>query len=145
MRDGADTVGRNLRNIDRQRLVTTNGVSVPYRATRPQIHQFSLNNPSGRGSSRSNLPAWKTIKIDIDHIVSGHTSGGSRAMQSQIKDVFPDNWTEKQIETAILEAYRFGSRVQTQGNRVRGYGNNRYIEMWVNLETKQIEMVYPID
>ncbi len=37
----------------------------------------------------ANLPAWKTILIDIEHIASGHMKGGSRV--SSLKTMFPDN------------------------------------------------------
>jgi Pretoxin HINT domain/Bacterial EndoU nuclease len=87
-----------------------------------------------------NLPSWKKIKIDIDHIASGHMKGGSRVSPS--KDLFPENMTKSQVEKTVREAYRNGQRVETQGDRVRVQGNN--IEMWVNTRTNTIETAYPI-
>ena len=86
-----------------------------------------------------NLPSWKSIKIDIGHIASGHMKGGSRAGSG--KDLFPDNMTESQIEKVVRQAYRYGKRIQTQGDRVKVRGNN--IEMWVNIKKKVIETAYP--
>jgi hypothetical protein len=53
---------------------------------------------------------------------------------------------ESQVEKTIREAYKNGSKVQTQGDRVlvRGEANGVTVEMWVNTETKVIETAYPI-
>jgi hypothetical protein len=91
-----------------------------------------------------NLPKITRDDIDIDHIASGHLMGGSRAGSS--KTQFPDGWTIKDIESAVLSAYNSGKRVETQGARARvvGFGGSVKIEMWVNLETKRLETAYPI-
>jgi hypothetical protein len=86
-----------------------------------------------------NLPSWRNMGIDIDHIASGHMKGGSRV--SSIKDLFPDGMSKSQVEKAVRQAYRYGERVKTQGDRVLVRGNN--IEMWVNTKTKTIETAYP--
>ncbi|WP_379147446.1 polymorphic toxin-type HINT domain-containing protein [Paenibacillus sp. sgz500992] len=93
-----------------------------------------------------NLPSYKSIEIDMDHIISGHTKGGSRATQSKIKDLFPDNMNNSQIEKAVRDAYSNSSKLQTQGDRVlvRGQSNGLTIEMWVNTSTKAIETAYPV-
>ncbi|WP_198524665.1 RHS repeat-associated core domain-containing protein [Paenibacillus phocaensis] len=93
-----------------------------------------------------NLPSYKSIKIDIDHIISGHTKGGARAKQSKLKDLFPDNMSKSQIEKAIQNAYSKSKKIQTQGDRVlvRGESNGITIEMWVNTKTKTIETAYPV-
>jgi hypothetical protein len=95
-------------------------------------------------SKRVNLPAWKKIDIDIDHIASGHMKGGSRA--SSRKDLFPDNMSRSQIEKSVRKAYKHGQKVETQGDRVRvvGQDGGLKIEMWVNTKTRQIETAYPI-
>jgi RHS repeat-associated protein len=96
-----------------------------------------------RGLARAksaNLPAWKTIIIDIEHIASGHMKGGSRV--SSLKTIFPDNLSERQVENLVREAYRNSKKIKTQGDRVLLRGNN--IEMWVNTQTKTIETAYPI-
>jgi len=93
-----------------------------------------------------NLPSWKKIDVDIEHILSGHTSTGARAIQSGIKDLFPSNMTASQIEKAIINAYRYGQKVATQGDSVlvRGPFGKGQIEMWVNKAEKLIETAYPI-
>ncbi|WP_248926740.1 polymorphic toxin-type HINT domain-containing protein [Paenibacillus hamazuiensis] len=94
-----------------------------------------------------NLPSYKTIDIGMEHIISGHTSDGSRAKQSGGKTIFPSNMNESQIEQTVREAYKNGSKVQTQGERVlvRGQANGIKVEMWVNRNTKTIETAYPIN
>ncbi|MNO88463.1 hypothetical protein D3C76_799130 [compost metagenome] len=93
-----------------------------------------------------NLPSYKSIDIDMDHIISGHTKGGSRATQSRIKDLFPENMNNSQIEKTVRDAYKNSSKLQTQGDRVlvRGQSNGLTIEMWVNTKTKTIETAYPV-
>lgn len=91
-----------------------------------------------------NLPAWRRVSIDMDHIASGHMAGGSRV--SSLKTLFSERLSTSQIEKAVRQAYRYGERVATQGERVmvRGeYGGTR-IEMWVNTQTRTIETAYPI-
>ena len=87
-----------------------------------------------------NLPAWKTVIIDIEHIASGHMKGGSRVSSS--KTMFPDNMSGKQVENIVREAYKYSTKIKTQGERTLLRGNG--IEMWVNTRTKTIESAYPI-
>ena len=108
------------------------------------VHNTGTN-PCAQGVSKAiNLPSYKSIKIDMGHIVSGHTSTGGRAIQSGIKDLFPSNMTEKQIKNAVLNAYKNGKKVLTQGDRVKiiGKSGSSTIEMWVNTATKIIETAY---
>jgi RHS repeat-associated protein len=101
---------------------------------------------AGKASKAVNLPAWKTIAIDLEHILSGHTEGGTRAVQSGLKDLFPKDWSAKQIENAIREAYRHASKAgASQGDRVllKGKGSGLNIKMWVNTVTKVIESAWP--
>ncbi|TSC23068.1 polymorphic toxin-type HINT domain-containing protein [Corallococcus sp. Z5C101001] len=92
-----------------------------------------------------NLPSLKKITIDIGHILSGHLRGGSRV--SENKGLF-QNMTEKQIEKAVREAYRYAKTIERQGPRVRAQGPGPspayVIEMWINLETKVMETAYPV-
>jgi len=92
-----------------------------------------------------NLPKWKKIGIDLEHILSGHTAGGIRAIQSGEKDLFPDWMTPSQIEDAIRQAYRYGQKVASQGDRVLVSGpfGQGTIQMWVNTATRTIETAYP--
>ena len=93
-----------------------------------------------------NLPSWKKVTIDMEHVLSGHMKGGSRVGSGSTKDLFPENMTAEQIEREIREAYRYGKRIKTQGDtvRIRGNGGTLDIEMWVNTVTKEIETAYPI-
>lgn len=90
-----------------------------------------------------NLPAWKKVAVDLDHIKSGHTVGGSRV--SQAKTLFPAELSDRQLENMIRQAYRNSTRVQTQGERilVRGIANSKEIMIWVNSRTKTIETAFP--
>ncbi|MCC5918798.1 MAG: hypothetical protein JJU02_15870, partial [Cryomorphaceae bacterium] len=54
--------------------------------------------------SLKTLPSHKKIKIDKEHILSGHKTGGSRV--SMNKDLFPSYMTEKQVIGDIKFAYR---------------------------------------
>jgi RHS repeat-associated protein len=101
---------------------------------------------TGAAAARSkpvNLPSWKKVAVDMEHVASGHMAGGSRV--SKLKDLFPSHMNEAQVEKAIREAYRNAERVQTQGPRVlvRGTHEGLNVEMWVNTETKVIETAYP--
>ena len=95
-----------------------------------------------------NLPSWKSIEIDMDHVESGHMGGG-RAIQSEAagagKSQFPSSMSKEQVERAIREAYRNGSNAGRQGDVVKviGQGGGMQIEMWVNTATKTIESAYP--
>jgi RHS repeat-associated protein len=90
-----------------------------------------------------NLPAYKDVKIDMDHIKSGHTEGGNRV--SPRKDLFPKSMSDKAIESAIREAYKNGSKLATQGERVlvEGKSGSLTIQMWVNKATQTIETAWP--
>jgi hypothetical protein len=100
--------------------------------------------PSKPRRKAVNLPRITRDSVDLAHILEGHTAGGERAGSS--KTMFPEGWTERDIETAILNAYNGGRKVATQGSRVRvkGEAGGIAIEMWVNLETRRIETAYPI-
>jgi hypothetical protein len=80
----------------------------------------------------------------MEHVASGHMVGGSRV--SALKTLFPESMDLKQVENAIRQAYRYGEKIGSQGDRVlvRGQGEGLYIEMWLNKATKQIETAYPI-
>jgi hypothetical protein len=82
----------------------------------------------------------------MEDILSKHTRRGLRNLQSGKKDVFPDNWSPREIETAIMDAYRYSKRIHAQGERVlvQGVGKGRLIEIWVNKSTKVIETAYPV-
>jgi hypothetical protein len=81
----------------------------------------------------------------MKEVMTGHTAAGHRAIQSGIKDVFPQGLSKNQIEAAIRQAYRYGKRSQSQGERVfvTGPYGKHTIEMWVNTKTKMIETAWP--
>jgi hypothetical protein len=93
-----------------------------------------------------NLPAWKKMTIDMKHTVSGHIEGGWRTgCKGHKKTLFPDGFSEKQVEKIIRQAYRNGKKVKTQGERVVVIGEYEGIEiqMHVNIKEKIIETAYP--
>ena len=81
----------------------------------------------------------------MDHVLSGHTEGGSRTVSSN-KSLFPSSMDSKQIEGAIRQAYRYGERISGNGDRVlvRGSYAAGRIEMYVNTKTRTIETAYPV-
>ena len=92
-----------------------------------------------------NLPAYKKLSLDMDHIMSGHYPGGGRNPKGK-KSVFY-GMTVDAVRRAIEEAYKVCEKIQTQGNNVlvRGYSEtyNMVIEMWVNIKDRIIETAYP--
>ena len=99
----------------------------------------------GKASKSINLPSYKKVEIDMEHILSGHTKSGGRATQSGIKDMFPNTMTDNQIEKAVRNAYKHGKKLKTQGDRVKveGVSDGMLIQMWINTKTKVIETAYP--
>ena len=94
-----------------------------------------------------NLPAWKKVDVDMEHILDRHTADGATYQQSGIKTKFPDDMSPDQIESTIRQAYRMSSVAgPSQGSRVflRGSANGLQIEMWVNKDTGMIETAYPV-
>lgn len=99
-------------------------------------------------AKRCNLPSYKKVKINMDHIRERHVKGGKVAKQRNKPDqLFPENMTENQIQKTIKEAYRNGKRVGSQPPdqvKVRGEYNGVKVEMYINVKTKEIETAYPI-
>lgn len=121
------------------------GASVTQMA-RPRSAAAGGPNSRGAAPQRVNLPSWRRIRIDMNHIASGHMPGGSRVPGSR-KSLFPAWMTRTQIERAVRQAYRNGSRVQSQGTErviVRGDYDGMTIEIIVNVDTKMIETAYPV-
>lgn len=90
-----------------------------------------------------NLPSWDKLTVDMEHITSGHKVGGSRLNTSNkmggAKDVFPEWMTDKQILSAIKEAYKNAKKIKTQvdGNgdtiiKLLGQTKELNIEIYVN-------------
>lgn len=95
------------------------------------------------GLKAVNLPAWRRVAIDMAHVLERHTVKGT---SSAGRTTFPELMNEKGIERAIREAYRYGEKVASQGDRVlmRGTSGGLTIEMWVNRVTEVIETAYPV-
>lgn len=51
-----------------------------------------------------NPPSAKKVRVDMEHVKSGHMVGGSRV--SPKKDLFPQNMTPAQVEKSIMDAYK---------------------------------------
>lgn len=94
-----------------------------------------------------NMPSWRKIEIDVEHAVSGHMSGGWRTgCKNHNKTLFPEGFSEKQVEKVIRQAYRNGKKVKTQGNKAVIIGEEQgvKIKMHVDIKQKIIESAYPI-
>jgi hypothetical protein len=104
--------------------------------------------PGGNATKKglgAGFAAWKRVGIDMEHIVSGHTATGNRAIQSGGKSLFPSSWGERQIESAIRQAYRQGENIGSKGGRsvIQGEYQGVRIEMLYNRQTRRIETAYP--
>ena len=92
-----------------------------------------------------NLPARRKVTIDIDHVISGHTPGGSRNPTGK-KSVFV-GLTTQQIVKAIYEAYSHSSKLKTQWHNIKlvGYSDtfDLVIEMWIDTILDVITTAYP--
>ncbi len=62
-----------------------------------------------------NLPAWRKVGIDMAHVMERHTAEGAL---SSGRTTFPELMSEKGIQRAIREAYRYGEKIGSQGDRV---------------------------
>ena len=96
-------------------------------------------------SLKRTLPSHKKIEVDLDHIVSGHTKGGSRT-GGGLKDLFPEYMSDEAVGRTVRKAYKnVYKKVKAQGERVlvRGNAEGVRVEMWVNTSTKTIETAYP--
>ncbi|RFU83027.1 hypothetical protein DY218_29820 [Streptomyces triticagri] len=94
-----------------------------------------------------NLPGWRKVDVDMDHVLDRHTAAGKTYKQSGIKTKFPDGMSAKRIKSTIRKAYKSSSIAgRSQGDRVflRGSANGLEVEMWVNKKTGMIETAYPV-
>lgn len=120
--------------------------AAPYPETTPAPPEITTSTMEAK--KPISLPSANQIKINTDHIMSGHSSGGNRGPN---KDRFPDWMTQAAILKAIREAYRVAHKIGPQqidpNGEVRqlleGVYQNMRIQMWVNLTTKTIETAWP--
>ena len=100
-----------------------------------------------RVAKAANLPGWKKLDVDWEHIFNRHMHGGKDVQKGSKKDLFPDNWTKDQVCKAVRDAYEHCEKIETQGTRVRVRGktkDGKQIEMWVNTEDCKVETAYPL-
>ena len=115
----------------------------------PLLYESSQEVYVAKGTSPKkkpvNLPSWKKLDVNIEHIASGHMPNGSRNPDDK-KSVFIGVTTHQMVK-AIYEAYNHSSKLATVGSRVKLSGFsptfNIFIEMWVNLAELIIETAYP--
>ena len=127
--------------------VPSTPVSVPLKPVSTQSHGSVLDVIYNMHTAKPvNLPSWKKLKLNIDHIASGHMPGGSRNPSGN-KSVFY-GLTIQQMSNAIQEAYNNCSRVRSNGIRILVEGKsetyNVVIQMWINIYDHIIETAYPV-
>jgi RHS repeat-associated protein len=101
-------------------------------------------------SNLSNLPSWKKVSIDMDHVLDRHTAAGATFQQSAKaggnKSLFPGDWSAKKIEKEIREAYRGASPVGTKNGIVELKGtlsNGQSVTIYVEKKSKKITTAFP--
>jgi len=98
------------------------------------------------------LPAWNKVKVDMQHIISGHTDGGGRGNGG--KDQWPKGMSEAAILKAIEEAYKNAEKaggqqvswkdgVEQVMQFFHGVWQGIDIEFWFNHTTKTIRSTWP--
>ena len=98
-----------------------------------------------------NRPSYKTIEINMDHILSGHSFDGNRGPN---KSRFPKWMTPTLIETAIRFAYKnadkaseikrcFEDGIEVVKQFFIGAYGDMEIEMWVDFSKKMIDSAWP--
>ena len=122
--------------------------------TAPTFDPYVVEAEGALGAARVpkaiNLPSWRRVGVDMEEVVSGHMAGGSRLGVNSTKDLFPEWMSQSAVKKEILDAYRYGSAVKTQGDRIKIIGPStsmagKQIVMWLNKSTKQIETAFPND
>ena len=117
-----------------------------------QMPRSSTNRASSsklpeKASKAINLPSWRKVGVNIDHVAAGHLNGGWRTMcEGSRKTLFPEGFSKPQLEKIIRQAYKNGKKIRTaQDNKIIVVGeyNGTKIEMYVNTKTKTIETAYP--
>ncbi|MFF4037146.1 polymorphic toxin-type HINT domain-containing protein [Streptomyces sp. NPDC001816] len=135
-------------------VIARPGAADMYNLTVDQLHTYYVlagDTPvlvhNSTCTKPSNLPGWRKVDIDMDHVLDRHTAAGKTYNQSGIKTKYPDYMSAGEIEATIRKAYKSSSVAgPSQGDRVflRGSANGLEIEMWVNKQTRTIETAYPV-
>jgi RHS repeat-associated protein len=103
-------------------------------------------------SKPPSLPSVSKVKIDMDHIMSGHGAGGNRGGPN--KDRFPWEMTSPMIEKVIREAYKAAEKIgpmQTSWENgkemvrqfFQGIVDDQIVQFWYNYTTNTIETAWP--
>ena len=131
------------------KVITGGNAVVPkYEVQRPR---YTFPHSKSRGNLKTNRPSVKKVTLDMDHIMSGHSSGGNRGPN---KDRFPSWMTPVLIEQAIRFAYKNAEKagamqyswqngVEMVRQFFRGQWNGISIEFWFNHTLKMIETAWP--
>lgn len=91
------------------------------------------------------VPAPAELRIDMEQIMSCHAVAGSDITPR--RSLFPAHMTQRQIESAIREAYTEGLKSWPDAVHlnVRCWLSGDFdMEMWVDPTTKTIETAYPL-
>lgn len=91
-----------------------------------------------------NLPGWRRIVVDMEHIAERHMTGGPFTAG---RDVFV-GLNQRGVIAAIRQSYGNAQRIAIQGERVLLSGVTRTgmrVEMWFNRVTRRIETAYPVN
>ena len=120
---------------------TNNTITSP-KSNSPAVSSVKKKNPTKKPV---NLPSWKKLEVDMDHISSGHMPNGSRNPDDK-KSIFV-GLTTSQVLKAIREAYNHSSKLTSIGDRIKlsGYSDTfgLVIEIWLNIADDVIETAYP--
>jgi RHS repeat-associated protein len=137
----AEIVLNEIKNVDTQNSQCTSGGGIGRIAACASVLAAVAPVPALKVKA-VNLPAWRKVTIDIEHIASGHMLGGSRV--SPAKTLFPPWMDERNVEAAVRQAYRFAGLVERQGENIRliGQAGALKIEMWLNTVSNTIR-AYP--
>jgi Bacterial EndoU nuclease len=89
------------------------------------------------------MARYHTCEEPEAHVLERHTVEGAL---SAGRTTFPELMNARGIQRAIREAYRYGTKIGSQGDRVlmRGSSGGLTIEMWLNRATQTIETAYPV-
>ena len=104
--------------------------------------------------TRVNTPSARDVKVRLGHITDNHTAEGP-GYRTSIRDggnktKFPENWSQKDIDKAVREAYSNSREISSpQYNpegKIRfleGESGGVTIQMYYNANTQTIESAFP--
>ncbi|MBQ1440385.1 MAG: RHS repeat-associated core domain-containing protein, partial [Clostridia bacterium] len=108
-------------------------------------------------ASAANRPSYKKVSVNMNHILSGHTAGGSRHGPGGNKTNFPWWMTPSMIEKAVREAYKnaekagamqeswwHGMEVVKQCFIGVSETFGVVIELYLNYTTQSVDAAWPI-